>query len=114
MTQNTKSLELPVAEDYTPSEGELNNFVYLTCKYTVGWGMRMADLAVCLTMAGGADKIKGGEGLTKLCDVTCEYLWDHVCGEPDEISPDKLFDHMKPILQEWYNNSTPEDRAKTD
>jgi hypothetical protein len=106
-----QSLELPVADDYAPSNGELNNLVYLTCKYTVGWGMRQTDLAVCLMMAGGEEEIRGNKGLSNLCWVTCEYLWDHVAGEPTDINPEQLFDHIKPALQTWYENQTPEQRS---
>lgn len=108
-----KSLELPIPDDYKPSPGELNNFVYLVSKYTVGWIPRQADHAVCLMMAGGADTIVGNEGLTKLCEVTCEYLWDHICGEPENPTAEELFDHIKPALQYWYQNSTVEERADT-
>lgn len=107
----TKTLQLPVPDDYTPSAGELNNFVYLICKYTVGWAMRAADLQVCLMMVGGP--VKGNEGLSKLCDVTCEYLWDHICGEPEDASPEQFFEHVKPLLQEWYQKATPEERSNT-
>lgn len=106
----TQALDLPIDDDYVPSKGELDNFVYLCCKYTAGWNMRQADLAVCLMMA---NDIKGSEGLTKLCEVTCEFLWDHICGEPKEPTAEQFFDHMKPILKDWYENSTPERRAIT-
>lgn len=105
------SLELPVADDYTPSDGELNNFVYLVCKYTVGWQMRSADLAVCLMMAGGKDNIVGNAGLSRLCETTCEYLWDHICGEPEEASGEAFFEHIKPLLQRWYNEQNAEERS---
>ena len=103
----TKTLELPVADEYVPGAGEINNIVYLICKYTVGWQMRAVDLQVCQMMAG---EIKGNAGLSKLCDVTCEYVWDHICGETDDFTPEQLFDHMKPHLQQWYNNTTVEER----
>ena len=106
-----KTLEINVADDYEPSPGEINNFIYLCCKYTIQWAMRTADLQVCTMMA---REIKGNKGLTKLCLVTCEYIWDHIAGEPEEFDADKLFDHMKPVLQEWYKNTTPEDRACVD
>ncbi len=109
-----KSLELPVADDYKPSTGEINNFVYLIMKYTIGWSMRQADLAVCCMMAGGHEMIVGNEGLSLLAEHTCEYTWDHLCGEPEEPTADTLFEHMKPILQEWYKVSTVEERAKID
>lgn len=109
----TKTLELPVPDDYVPSEGELNNIVYLVCKYTANWPMRTADLSVCLLMAGGQEEIIGNEGLTRLVEQTCEYVWDHICGEPEEPTADQFFDHIKPILQHWYSNTTPEDRANT-
>jgi len=117
----TKTLQLPVSDDYTPPAGELNNFVYLICTwifvlevcppYTVGWAMRAADLQVCLMMVGGP--VKGNDGLSKLCDVTCEYLWDHIFGEPEDASPEQFFEHVKPLLQEWYQKATPEERANT-
>lgn len=109
----TRTLELPIPDDYVPTPGELDNFVYLTSKYTVGWIPRSADHAICLQMAGGADKIIGNSGLTKLCEETCEYLLDHICGNPENPTVDELFDYMKPTLQQWYNNSTPEQRAST-
>jgi hypothetical protein len=79
----------------------------------VGWAMRQCDLAVCVALAGGKDAIVSDAGLSKLCEVTCEYLWDHVCGEPDVWTSEDLFEHIKPCLQNWYNTSTPEERAKT-
>jgi len=108
--QDVVSLDLPVADDYVPSAGELNNLVYLICKYTVSWQMRATDLAICLSLAG---KVVGNEGLSKLCSVTCDYVWDHICGEPDNASASEFFEHMKPILQGWYENTTPEQRSDT-
>lgn len=105
-----KLLGLPVAADYQPSDGELDNLVYLCLKYTVGWPMRQADKAVVLMMAG---EVTGDEGISRVVEQACEYAWDHLAGEPDEFDADKLFDHIKPLLLEWYQNSTPEDRAKT-
>ena len=45
-------MNLNIPKDYKPSDGEINNLVYLTLKYTVGWSMRAADLAVMQMMAG--------------------------------------------------------------
>jgi len=104
-------LNVNVPEGYKPSDGEINNFVYLACKYTIGWAMRQVDLAVCKSMAG---EIVGKEGLERLLDVTTEYVWDHLAGEPDEPSAEQLALHMKPLLEEWYSTSTPEGRAKID
>jgi hypothetical protein len=109
-----KSLELNLPDDYKPSAGELDNIVYLVCKYTIGWQMRQCDLAVCVMMAGGQDAIVGNAGLTKLVEVTCEYAWDHLSGEPNTFSPEQLFDHIKPALQGWYQNTDAEERAKTE
>jgi hypothetical protein len=106
-----RKLEIVVPNDYTPSAGEVNNIVYLTCKHTCGWPMRMADLAVCTMMAG---EMKGQEGLQKLFEVTIEYVWDHICGEPEETTTDDFAKHLGPILEEWFQKTTPEDRAKID
>ena len=106
-----RDLELKLADDYTPNSGELNNLVYLCCKYSTNWPMRQADLQVCLLMAG---EIHGNAGISKLCEVTCEYIWDHICGEPEERSVDDFFNHMKEILQVWYEKTTVETRSCTD
>lgn len=106
-----EKLELGLPEDYKPSDGEINNIVYLTCKYTCEWPMRAVDLKVCSLMVG---EIKGDAGITKLVETTCEYLWDHICGEPDEVSPQTFEEHMRPILTEWYKIMTPEERASID
>ena len=105
-------MELNLPENYQPSEGEINNIVYLCCKYTVGWPMRTADLAICNMMR---DKtLTGQPAIENLLQVTTEYIWDHICGEPEEPSTEQLTTHMQPILQEWYNNTTPEQRATTE
>ena len=109
-------LELNLPEDYKLSEGEIDNIVYLTCKYTVQWPMRQVDLQVCKMMA-GLDKPTpptGSKAVGKLLEVTCDYLWDHVCGEPDDFTAKSLFEHMEPALKQWYSSTTPEDRAKTE
>lgn len=109
----TKRLSIDVPENYEPSAGELDNFVYLVCKYTVNYSMRNCDAAVCTMMASTGGLIKGPAGLARLLEVTCEYVWDHLAGEPDEISPGDLIDHMAPLLEEWYSKSTVEERDVT-
>ena len=111
METSTESLELPIPDDYVPSAGELNNFVYLTCKYTVGWIARSCDHMILLDMAGGPENIRGNAGLTTLAKLACDYCWDHIAGEPDEYSSETLFNHIKPFLQEWFKNQTVEERA---
>lgn len=107
----TEKLKIAVPDDYEPTPGEINNLVYLTCKYTIGWGMRAADLAVVQTMV---PEPRGAAGVTELLERTCEYLWDHIAGEPDEFTPAQLVEHMRPVLEEWYAGTTPEERASTD
>jgi len=113
MEHNPEGLDIGVLDDYEPSAGELNNIVYLVCKYTANWPMRGADLSICLMMAGMDGEVKGPKGISNLVRVTCDYVWDHVCGEPSDTSPRKFFAHMKPMIEEWYSKTTPEDRAKT-
>ena len=82
----------------TPNE--INNIVYLTCKYTVQWMMRPVDLAVIQTML--KQDVAGQEAMDDLMDVTCEYLWDHISGEPDEFKPEDLKFHMVEMLNEFW------------
>ena len=106
-------LELDLPVDYKPSAGEINNIVYSTLKYTINWAMRACDLGVCVMMAGGAEAIVGNAGVSKLVEVTCEYAWDHLSGEPDEFTAEQLFEHMKPCFHEFYKNFTVEERSDT-
>jgi len=108
-------MKTPIADDYELGEGEINNVVYLVLKYTVGWGMRACDLAVCKLMAEGPDqKIRGNEGLEKLVRETCEYAWDHIAGEPDEPTTEQLYEHIAPVITEWYEKTPAEQRQITD
>ena len=99
-----------VPKNYKPSAGELDNLVYLICKYGANWEMKQADLSVCLMMAG---ETIGPEGIKHLVEVTCEYLWDHICGEPTEPTAKQIQKHVEPLLEEWYSKTTPEQRAIT-
>ena len=106
-------LGLPIPVDYRPTDGELDNICYLTMKYTIQWPMRQADLAVCILMAGGKEAIVGDAGLSKYVHEICAYLWDHIAGEPDEFTADTLFEHIKPILNQWWAGTTVEERSNT-
>lgn len=107
-----KKLGQVVPDDYVPSYGEKDNFVYFICKYAANWPMRSADLAICLTMAGDG-LVTGPAYLNRLLEVTVEYVWDHICGEPDDVTPEQLQDHVVPILEDFYANTTPEQRSVT-
>ena len=105
------TLGLPIAADYKPSEGELDNLIYLTIKYTTRRNMRACDKSICLMMAGSS--LVGDVGISTLIETTCEYAWDHLAGEPGDVSTQDFFDHIKPMLLKWYSTTTPEERAIT-
>lgn len=109
-------LVLPLADDYAPSPGELDNLVYLTLKYTVGWQMREADRAVIIGIV--VERLQGlpqgPTGISIVVAEACEYAYDHLTGEDPEAKPDKLWKHIKPMIEGWYAKTTPESRAKTD
>lgn len=88
----------PAGHKITPDE--MNNIVYLTCKYTISWPMRTADLMVIATMV-NKDKT-GPEAMDDLMDVTCEYIWDHLCGEPESPQPNDYKTHMVTMLNEFW------------
>lgn len=105
-------MQIDLPADYQPSAGEINNLVYLCCKYTAGWPMRQADLAVVELMR---DKELGGKAaIENIVNTACEYVWDHICGEPDDYSPEQFVEYMTPAIEEWYKTSTPEERASID
>jgi hypothetical protein len=109
MTQiilSTSAFNLP--EGYEPTDGELNNLVYLILKYTAGWAMREVDFQVMLTMVA---EESGIEKIGKIIDNTCEYAWDHILGEPDEFTPEQMKLHVMPGLVTWYGTTTREQRA---
>lgn len=97
MSNIADSLSLPA--DYKMTDGEIDNIVYLTCKYTIGWNMRQADLHVCKRLMGDA---MGPQAVHKLLEATAEYLWDHVCGEPEHFTAQQLYDHMAPAILEFF------------
>ena len=102
---------LGLPKDYQLTAGEINNIVYVTCKHTVGWPMRSADLAICQMMC---DKnLKGDESVANLLEVTCEYLWDHICGEPEDFTPEDLVKHIEPGIVDWFQKTTQEERSNT-
>ena len=70
MSVESSTFDYGIADDYQFSDGELNNIIYLTCKHTVQWPMRSADLAICLMMAGGKEEIVGNRGLANLVQHT--------------------------------------------
>ena len=109
-----EQLELPIPDDYEPSVGELDNFVYLVCRYTVSWPVRAVDVQICTKMAGGIEAIRGNAGLSNLLQVTSEYLWDHICGEPEDTSAEMFYEHMRPILDNWYEKTSAEERSQID
>jgi len=96
-----------VPEDYVVSDNELNNLVYLICKYTVGWAMREADFFIVKSMVGSG---AGPDFINKVIEMTTEMLWDHMCGEPDHFSPKDLQIHIVPVLKEWYSKTNRTDR----
>jgi len=104
-------MKLNLPDDYVVAEGEANNLVYLTLKYTVGWNMRACDFQVMFIMQ--EQPITGQAGIEKLVKDTCEFAWDHIAGEPDEFTAEQLYEHMETILQEWYDNTTREQRENT-
>ena len=101
----TVEWKTPVGHKISPNEA--NNIVYLTCKYTVQWPMRSVDLAVVQTLIN--KDLTGPEAMEDLMSVTCEYVWDHLAGEPDEFKPEDLKTHMASMLNEFWEMS-PEQR----
>lgn len=89
-----------LADNYRLTDGEINNVVYLTCRFTVDWSMRGCDLAVCRMLVGG--EIVGDSGVLRLIEETCEYVWDHICGETDEFTPEQLIEHMIPPMVKFF------------
>ena len=94
--------DLNLPSNYELSGGEIDNIVYLVCKYTCDFSMRQADLQVCILLTG---KGQGPEHVEKLVKTSCEYVWDHIMGEPEECSPESLYDHMMPMITTWFNNT---------
>jgi len=111
MVDELPLLNLPISNNYKCTPTELDNLVYLVMKYSVGWNMRQADLAVVLTMSGGPDDIVGDAGISRLVSVVCDYLWDHICGEPEDLTVEQLYDFAQKFLFQWFEETTQEERS---
>lgn len=101
-------LNIDIAPDYTPSDGEINNLVYFTLKYSAGWPMRQCDLMAIQNMTG---PIQGAKGIDTLIHNICEFAWDHIRGEPTEFSADDLYHQIKPMVENYYTNTTVKQRS---
>lgn len=99
-----------VDSKYVPSEGEIDNLIYLTMRFTIDWNMRQADKAIVLQMAGDVVGIKG---ISNLVEVCCEYTWDHLAGEPEDVSIEDFYNHMSTALAKWYEITDKEKRSIT-
>lgn len=95
--------------DYELQPAEINNLVYLTCKYGAGWPMRGADLALVLAMRDV--ELRGEAAVRNTIRVTCEYLWDHILGEPARPSVSGLYRKIAPLVTQWYGRTTSEQRS---
>lgn len=80
---------------HKPTDNELNNIVYLSCKYIAGWPMRTADFAVVKIMGGeptSVDKLD-----ERFIPALADYLWDHIMGEPDSPTTEQIMEGCKII-----------------
>jgi len=87
-------------ETHVPTEGEINNLCYLSFKYLVGWGMRMADYTVLRMMTPEIKSVKELE--EELVPRLADYMWDHICGEPEEPTTETLEEGCKLMLRMIY------------
>jgi hypothetical protein len=101
-----------IDQSHTLTDGEIDNIVYLCCKYGVGWDMRGADLAVIKMMSG--TPLIGPAGMAKLLDETAAYLWDHIMGEPDDPTQAQVRQALEQIIETWWNQTPEAERSKTD
>ena len=107
-----KILPLGLPSDYLPSQGELNNVCYVVCRYGANWPMRSTDLAVCLFMIDRAIReLRGDPLVSEFLWVVCDYVWDHILGEPESPTVEQLFDYIRPGIEEWYRVTDPEARS---
>jgi len=83
----------------------------MTCKYTIQWPMRAADKAVCAMTAG---PLRGPDCVHRLVKASCEYVWDHLAGEPEDVTPEQLYEHIAPLLKEWFSKTDQAARSSTE
>ena len=98
---------MPIEHDVELHDNEIDNVLYLTFKYTVEWPMRQVDKAVVLQMTRSQLELEAENPLlfqhvSTMLEVACEYVWDHICGEPEEPSTKQLLDHIRPIIDNFF------------
>jgi hypothetical protein len=84
---------------HRPTDGELNNYIYLSLGYVLAWKMRHADFQVIMKLGGRPETVDQMGPLTKAMG---EYAWDHLMGEPDEFQPKDLEYAFEAMLEFMY------------
>ncbi len=90
-----------VPETHVPTANEINNAVYLACRYVAQWPMRQADLGVVLLMSGNSFT-SVAELQEKLGQALGEYLWDHILGEPEDPSEEDVVYGVRAVIHALY------------
>ena len=97
---------------HAPHQGPQDLIRHYDTVFAEGWDVERERRRL-LELARRDKKARGQEAVENLLEVATEYVWDHICGEPEEPSQEQLFDAMVPLLNEWFSKTTPEERAKT-
>ena len=80
-------------QEHQPTANERNNLCFLSMKYLLGWPMRSCDFMIVESM--GSDK-----PTAEYFEILAEYMWDHLAGEPDDVSVGDLVYAIEVI---WEN-----------
>jgi hypothetical protein len=87
VAENTTEQMHLINETHIPTTGELSNIVYIAMKHLAGWQMRQCDLGVVLTMSTPKNLKELDEAFVP---SLAEYIWDHLMGEPEEVTTEDL------------------------
>ena len=90
----TDPIQVDLAK-HVPTDNELNNIAYLSMKYGIGWQMRNVDFMAVKLMS-------TGQGLAGFQEALADYNWDHIMGEPDDITVEDILECVKAITLQVY------------
>jgi len=102
--RDVKKITNPPVVDFdkhVPTDNELNNLTHLSFRFILGLPtFRACDFMMVKMMAGKVESVRQLD--KKFIPALADYMWDHMMGEPDELSEEDVEKMVKALRDQLY------------